>query len=256
MYSWFMAMNTRVDIVICDKDEQEAKRISDLVYDKIIYYEKIGSFFDTDSELSYLNREGSNALVVVSEDLFGMIAQALSFYEPTLGYFDVTIHSEPHNKNTNLSVELIEKDSTVFFEQQGTKIDLSGFIKGYTLDQVKAVLDMCGVNDALVNMGNSSIMALGNHPYGQGWKLAVDSILSGEGIVLYNQCLTTSGNNNTERKHIINPFSNEYVEGEKQISVVTETAAEGEALSTALFSVSGENIKGEILKNFKANTYN
>lgn len=46
-------------------------------------------------------------------------------------------------------------------------------------------------------MGNSSILALGNHPVGSGWKI--------NDILLHNECLTTSGNDSPSRRHIVSP---------------------------------------------------
>ena len=83
-------------------------------------------------------------------------------------------------------------------------------------------------------MGNSSVLALGDQPHGKGWKIDFQHG-SVHTIVLHDECLTTSGNNTNERKHIISPFTHSYVEGKREIAVVTESGALGEALSTGLF---------------------
>ena len=87
----------------------------------------------------------------------------------------------------------------------------------------------------LINMGNSSVLALGNHPVGTGWKV--------NNILLHNECLTTSGNDSPERRHIVSPRDGKLVEGARQISVVTTNGAIGEILSTALFAADGEQRK-------------
>ncbi len=58
--------------------------------------------------------------------------------------------------------------------------------KGYALETIKSILNECVIENALINMGNSSVLALGNHPVGTGWKV--------NNILLHNECLTTSGN--------------------------------------------------------------
>ena len=93
----------------------------------------------------------------------------------------------------------------------------------------------CVIENALINMGNSSVLALGNHPVGTGWKV--------NNILLHNECLTTSGNDSPERRHIVSPRDGKLVEGARQISVVTTNGAIGEILSTALFAADGEQRK-------------
>ena len=95
-------------------------------------------------------------------------------------------------------------------------------------------------------MGNSSVLALGNHPAGAGWKVNFgnqsETKKTGEpqSILLYNECLTTSGNELDGRRHIISPQNGNFVEGIRQIAVVTKNGAVGEILSTALFAADPE----------------
>ena len=84
-------------------------------------------------------------------------------------------------------------------------------------------------------MGISSVLALGNHPVGTGWRV--------NDILLYDECLTTSGNDSPERRHIVSPQDGKLVEGARQISVVTTNGAIGEILSTALFAADSEQRK-------------
>lgn len=95
-------------------------------------------------------------------------------------------------------------------------------------------------------MGNSSVLALGNHPAGTGWKVnfgnqsETEKTGESQSILLYNECLTTSGNESEGRRHIISPQNGNFVEGLRQIAVVTKNGAVGEILSTALFAAGPE----------------
>lgn len=95
------------------------------------------------------------------------------------------------------------------------------------------------MEDALINMGNSSVLALGHHPMADGWKIDFGQAASPHKIhpelLLRNECLTTSGNDSHERKHIIDPRNGKLVEGKREVAVVTTDEAEGEILSTSLF---------------------
>lgn len=60
---------------------------------------------------------------------------------------------------------------TVYFTRKGISLDLCGYIKGYVLDCIRKILETNHISDALINLGNSSILAIGNQPLGQGWKI-------------------------------------------------------------------------------------
>lgn len=252
LYAWFDAMHTRVDIMMYAKTEDELKEAARLILDKIEELEKVGNSFDPASELSYLNRMAYNHPIAVSESLYTMIKMALDYQKLTSGYFDITVHSDGHNQETASQVVLNDQNRLIQFKQEGLQINLSGFIKGYALDLIRPIVQEAGITDALINIGNSSVLAVGNHPHGKGWKIKVENQPdNAPDLHLANQCLTTSGNNFPDRKHIIDPHSGNYIEGEKYISVVTDQGAEGEVLSTALFAAPREEWE-TIMKNFKA----
>lgn len=257
VYSWFSCMNTRVDIILCDKKEGKSKEIIETIYWRLKDFEKMGNYFDPSSELAAINTSGCNAPVIVNKDLFRMIKMCIGYHKLSGGYFDISVNSDNHTIDTLQYVHFSEEDSAITLGKEGVRLDLSGFIKGYSLDKIRDILQENGVENALVNMGNSSVLALGNHPVGEGWKIGIDFPEIPEHlkeIVLRDKCLTTSGNQYYGRKHIKSPYTGQYIEGIKGVSVITDTATEGEALSTALFAAEPEN-KHEILKRFEATTY-
>lgn len=233
LYAWFSSMHTRVDIILCSQQsEEELMSVIHRIYDTLRRLEKTANYYDPSSELSFVNRAASISPVVLSEELYSMIDFCLKYNGKTLGCFDVTVHSENYNQSTIHSVHLSAKDRSVSFRQPGVTVNLSGFLKGYALDTVKDILKESMIQDALINMGNSSVLALGNHPMGVGWKI--------NGLLLHNECLTTSGNDSPEHRHIVSPPNGKLVEGVKQISVVTTDGSIGEILSTSLFAAGSE----------------
>ena len=88
-----------------------------------------------------------------------------------------------------------------------------------------------------------------NHPSGLVWKVGfrnqTNSVQSDkdQSILLNNECLTTSGNDSCERKHIISPWSGQPLEGVRQVAVVTNDGTTGEVLSTSLFVANQEKRK-------------
>lgn len=255
LYAWFTAMHTRIDIVMYGKSQMEMQLVTDSVYELIAQYEKCGEFFHGESELAKVNRLASHKPINISSELYLVIESALHFNLLTLGLFDIAVKSDNYSRSSISRIHLNKADSTVFFTDSSVKIDLSGFLKGYVLRLIKNRLKEHGIENALINAGNSSVLAMGNHPYGEGWKVGFSKQIinseSDENVVLHDECLTTSGNEDSERKHIINPYTNTYESGKRSVAVVTKDAAEGEALSTAMFVCDAES-KDLIMRNFKA----
>lgn len=276
-YAWFLSMHTRVDIILCSrKSEEELLLTVNHIYDVLCQLEKTANYYDPTSELAYVNRTAATSPVVLSEELYAMIDLCLEYNIKTLGCFDITVLSNNYDRNTIHSVQLSAEERSVFFRQPGVALNLSGFLKGYALEKIKSILKESMIENALINMGNSSVLALGNHPMGKGWKInfgwaanastnvatnatadtatnastnaATDTAATDasantdnpQSILLYNECLTTSGNESSQRKHIISPRSGEFVKGARQIAVVTADGSIGEILSTGLFAADDE----------------
>lgn len=270
-YAWFLSMHTRVDIILCSrKSEEELLLTVNHIYDVLCQLEKTANYYDPTSELARVNRMAATSPVVLSEELYGMIDLCLEYNKKTLGCFDITVLSNNYDRNTIHSVQLSAEERSVFFRQPGVTLNLSGFLKGYALEKIKSILKESMIENALINMGNSSVLALGNHPMGKGWKInfgwaantstnastntstnvadtaAADASANADNpqsILLYNECLTTSGNESSQRKHIISPRSGEFVKGARQIAVVTADGAIGEILSTGLFAADDEQLE-------------
>ena len=240
LYSWFTAMHTRVDILLYGKPEDELRHIITVISDTLHQLEMTANFFNPSSELGQLNQTAHLKPITVSPELFQMISLCKIYHEKTGGCFDITIRSDNYNPETFRSLILDETNSTIYFAQQGLRLDLSGFVKGYALDKIKKILQKYLIDNALINLGNSSIMAVGNHPNGEGWKVTVAS--TGKEYLLKNECLTTSGNDTPGRKHIVNPQTGKYVEGQRMVSVVTASGAEGEIYATAKFIIKNNNL--------------
>lgn len=258
LYAWFPSMHTRVDIALChhqQKTEEELLCIVGQIYDELQQLEQTGSFYDATSELHNVNQQASHYPVSLSQELYTLIDLCLEYHPKTFGCFDVTIQSDNYSRETHQSLTLSTDSPHLFYRQAGIRIDLSGLLKGYALEKIRSVLQQQGVTDALVNMGNSSVLALGNHPHGEGWKVSFDTSMSSDArneksVLLRNQCLTTSGNDTSERKHIVCPRSGKLIEGIRRLAVVTDDAALGEILSTSLF-IATQTQRESLLRQFR-----
>ncbi|NDV80981.1 FAD:protein FMN transferase [Bacteroides sp. 51] len=250
LYAWFFSMHTRADILLCGEDEPRLKQTVNQIYTELNRLEKIASYFDPSSELSRVNQSADVAPIPVGEDLHRMITLCEAFYQKTDGYFDITIKSDNYNRQTFPQLEV--SDHSIFFRQKGIRLDLSGFLKGYALEQIRKILTSESVTDSLINLGNSSILATGNHPNGKAWRINLGKEgLTTKDCSLNNQCLTTSGNENNKPKHIICPDTGQYIESLDTLSVITDSGTEGEVLSTALFAAPASK-RPELVQRFNA----
>ena len=238
LYAWFPALHTRIDLLLWDHQpaaalQEAASRIRQL----LSHFEAIGNYFDPESELGRLNRTAHLRPQRVSSDLFSLLTYSREQWRRSDGLFDVSLHSSPHLPDTMEEILLSPSEQSVHWPREGICIDLSGLLKGAALDAVCHLLQRQGVENALVNLGNSSILALGNHPHGTGWKVSTPGTQTDDDFfLLRDECLTTSGNDTPGRQHILHPLSGTWVKGVRHVSVVTPGGAEGEVLSTALFA--------------------
>lgn len=238
LYAWFPSLHTRADLILCgEQTEDELKDIVEEIARMLASLEQKANCYNPHSELARLNATAHLAPQTVSTELWPLLRFSLEANRRTGGLFDVTVHSESHCADTIHHIHLSEQERTLYFEQQGIHINLSGLLKGYALDCIRSLLLRRQVAHALVNLGNSSVMALGHHPNGNGWKVSfADGRREENEVVLYDECLTTSGNDSESRRHIIHPLTGRLIEGKKEMAVVTSGGAEGEVLSTALFA--------------------
>lgn len=199
-------MHTRVDILLPGTESEDFYcAVAAEVADRIAGIEAIGNCFNPQSELSRFNKGGLEQSAL-SPELRYILDLCDEWKRHTGGLFDVACSG---------------------------KTNLSGFLKGYALDAVRPILENHGVTSALVNLGNSSVLALGNQTAnGEGWTV---KRIDGREYRLHGQCLTTSGNTPENCAHIINPLTGECVQGEGVVSVVTNGGAEGEVMSTVTF---------------------
>lgn len=225
-YAWFSGMHTRIDVVFTDIRLDEGLCVSTVeeMAGRIAGLEHAGNCFDPASELSVFNANTPGVRATLSPDLAQMLSHCQLYHKLTDGLFDVTM---PHGGTFHVEGNRAWRDG------EQTKINLSGFLKGYALDQLRPIVESMGLGNALISLGNSSVMAMGRGLDGKPWRVAIPA--GGEQVELRDECLTTSGNDSPERRHIVNPMTGEYAEGQRQVSVVTKEGATGEVLSTCFF---------------------
>jgi thiamine biosynthesis lipoprotein len=151
-------------------------------------------------------------------------------------------------------VVLDPKERTVRFTISGIELDPGGIGKGYAVERVAELLREAGVKAGMIDAGSSTIYGLGTPPGAEGWRVHVPSPgnfrKSLSTVMLRDQALSTSGNyekffrlNGKTYCHIMDPRTGVPVQSMLQTTVITPSATDSDALSTAIFVLGPERGK-------------
>jgi len=142
----------------------------------------------------------------------------------------------------------------VVFNRPGMVATLNGIGQGYITDRVVELLRAEGVENALVDMGETR--AVGTHPEGGPWRVGIeDPAVRGEvaeRVSLTNRAIATSDGYGTQFdpagrfNHIFDPTNGHTSWRYRAISVVAPTATEADALSTAFCVMPMEQIRSMV----------
>ena len=183
--------------------------------------DKLLSRFDPASEVAGINR---GEIGQPSRELSEILDICDAYKQSTGGLFDIRV---------------------------GGFLDFGGFGKGFLLRRFKEMLLEEGFSTAYIDFGGSSITALGHHPHGDCWKVAVIDPFTGakvREIALRDMSMSTSGNQPGYSGHIINPHTGEPAAQRKMVTVLSEDPLTAEVCSTAVM-ISDEKELDFIRKN-------
>lgn len=239
-------MGTRLDVILLGINFNNLDSCWKYIVVEVNRLSELFNKFDYNSELAYINRQAKRAKVSVSDELWLVLTECKRYHKLTKGYFDIS------QKNYD-KVKLFEDSRSVFFADK-LQLDLGAYAKGYTLEKVRLILQNHQIESALINFGNSSVLGLGTHPYGDCWSIDIPNPFDQENVIgntnLKNETLSVSGNTPKHSKHIINPFTGEYFKSKKIAVIKTLNAIDAEVLSTTLLLADAEEMK-QIQANFK-----
>lgn len=167
-------------------------------------------------------------------------------------------------------VEFDEAQGTVRFGRAGMRLDLGSIGKGYALEQAAEILREAGVTSALLHGGTSTVLAIGRPPGEEAWKVAIpraeygrQTIGFGAGdrvtadaaaihsiVELRDEALSVSAvwgkafeADGRVYGHVLDPRKGEPVTGAVLAAVITASATESDALSTALMILGEEGLE-------------
>jgi thiamine biosynthesis lipoprotein len=224
-------MGTGLDVLMIHKNKELTLSVWDGVMAEVQRLHRMFNRFDASSELSAINRQAGKQSVHLSDEWWRVLCDVKQYHQRTEGYFDVSL-------SDFCNVRLDECNHTVTFAKQDITLDLGGYAKGYALDKIRQILLQHDMRQALVNFGNSAVLALGAHPHGEAWNIGVNHPFEPDNTLktyLLRDCaLSTSGNTAAHPAHIVNPHTGVFYSGRRVVSVVSTDCVDAEVLTTAL----------------------
>lgn len=242
VYASFGAMHTRVELLAVGLDEEQGRGLMAEAEREVKRLERLFNRFDSRSPLAVVNMTATGQSVKVDDELFMALELCEVFRRATAGYFDVTAADDGVDAVSDGSggYALYGKEHSVRILREGARIDLGGFAKGYAAESVRRIFEQADVRQAVINFGNSSIVAMGHHPYGEWWPIGIEhrkvkSAVARE-VRLKDGAMSVSGRAESGDYHIIDPMTGNRAVGEELIVVEGRSALVAEMLSTALYA--------------------
>jgi thiamine biosynthesis lipoprotein len=256
-------MGTSVSVELWHEDAELGQAAARMVMAEYHRINRSMSTYREDSEISAVNRQAHVGAVVVSEELFGLVAQALELSRLSEGAFDITFDSVgqhydfragevPDEATLAVALDtfdyrLVELDATqrsIRFLAPGVRINLGGIAKGYAVERGAQLLLERGVAHALLNAGGDS-RVIGDRR-GQAWVVGIRNPRDRDEVVvrlpLADESISTSGDyeryferDGARHHHILNPHTGHSVSGVRSATVIGPNATMTDGLSTTIF---------------------
>lgn len=219
--------------------------------------------------------DGEHRTVTVDERIIDMLLYAKEMYETTDGTVNIAMGSvlslwheyrqeglddpqaaklppmeklEAAAEHTDMNGLVIDEEAcTVTLTDPAMKLDVGAIAKGYAVEMVAQSLEEQGVTGYVLNVGGN-VRTIGTKGDGAKWLVGIENPDedSEEAYLAYlelaGESLVTSGSyqryyvvDGKRYHHIIDPVTLMPSEGYVSVSVVCDSSADGDALSTALF---------------------
>lgn len=240
-------MGTRFDLVLIGKDKKQAIEVWNQIANELTRLHKMLNRFDHMSEISYINQNAFNSPIKLSQELWNILKDCEMYHSKTLGLFDITL------QDFSL-INFHSKDQSISLLKENIYLDLGGYAKGYAIEKILSILNNYDVKNCFVDFGNSAIFGLGNHPYGDSWKVSIENPYKTGEILnefsLRNAALSTSGNTPGYTAHIVNPLDGSKNKDKKVICIQSTNPLDAEVLTTALM-IANTHQREKILNHFE-----
>ena len=261
------AMGTFFEIFIPGSDSDYAGQAAREAFREIDRLERLFSRFDRASEISRINRLPPGGEIAVGIETFDCLSLAESVRLETDGAFDINARvagrkgpdGEPAGRPSypgplgaafelirDAGNYLVRRPANLPPELPAPDLDLGAIGKGYAVDRALEVLRDWGVSDALIHGGTSTALAAGSPVPGDlgGWPVGVGAgwPCAPASVLLSGRALSGSGTE-VKGEHILDPRTGRPARGFLAAWASAPSAALSDALSTAFFIMSLDEIE-------------
>ena len=255
------------------KQENKTDAAIAAAFDQLHQVDWMLSNWDESSELMKMNRAAAMAgrirpKVQVSDGLFERLQFALKMSELTGGWFDPTVGPLvraygflPRERKQPWSLSQIREHvgwqkvkldpaaKTVQFAAPGMEFDMGGIAKGYAAAVAAKALRAHGVTDGFVNIGESSMVAIGSPAPGKSWIVEIydprdrkrtvvwTRLADGEALATSGTYEKMMGKGEKRRSHLIDPKTGQALGGLHSVTVVMRDAEAADAFTKPFFFV-------------------
>lgn len=273
-------MGTDVTITVVAPSAKEGEAAIDAAMEEIRRLDRMMSLYKDDSEITRVNLAAGEHSVQVPPEMIEVVERARMVSDLSGGAFDITIGplvvlwqmklkegAVPTDKEIKAVLSRVnyrdalfdKKGSTIFLTRKGMIMDLGGCAKGYAADRAAEVLRKHRITNALVAVAGD-IRAMGKREDGKPWRIGVQHPREAGKLLttleLSDRSISTSGDyerfkivNKKRYHHILDPRTGRPSEGMESVTIIGDTGAAIDPLTTALFILGPE--KGmQIVKQF------
>ena len=270
------AMRCRFEVAVAGGEGIRPRAAGEAALREIERLEPMLSPFDPTSEIGAINAAAGGNPVRVSGEVFWLLNRCQELWELTAGAFDPTVGPLMklygfRDVTTDLpdadalaevmvrvgmdKLQLDKSCREVSLTVPGMHLDLGAVGKGYAIDRAAEALEETGFG-GLLHAGTSTVRAVGPMPDGTPWPIAIRDPVEPDShtevIQLQDACLSVSGRRGrvnqvgeVELSHIIDPRTGRPAEGLLLAAVISDTATDGDAISTALL-LDGEKLASRL----------
>lgn len=266
------AMATTWEILLYGNSDRFLQGVAEEALDEVERIEQLLSPYRTTSCIADVNRNAHNHSVFVGHEVFSLIRTSVNLSQLTGGAFDITVAplmrcwgmmsgrgSVPSLDDIKGAMNFVgvehmmlqDEDYSIQFDREGVMLDLGAIGKGYAIDRVMDIVRDHGVVSALLHGGGSTIYGLGVPPDGddRGWAITSrlpegSDSLKIEPFFLHDLAISVSAPHGKSFEvdgkqygHIIDPRDGQPVNRCLSASVVSASATETDALTTALVTL-------------------
>lgn len=267
------SMGTRLDLTTWTGNEAEALDAFESIFQEFDRLEELLSTWAEGSDIQRLNAAAGQHPIRVGAEIRDVLKTARQVSEWTDGRFDVTFgvmsglwSFDYQDRNESVpdrdevlrrigfinyrGLEVDEQEGTAFLNREGMIASLGGIGKGYAVDRAANILRSRGFNDFMIQFGGD--LYVGGSRGDRMWRLGIrdprgpeDQIFAALDVT--DTTFSTSGDyerffirDGRRYHHIIDPVTGEPAQDSRSVTIVTDSAAVADGLSTGVFILGPE----------------